>query len=61
MKTKKKKFHYIGMKFLINVLAKLFSSNDGKGQDWSDKMVQSLLSRPGIGNRCMNPGVYSIR
>ncbi|XP_078319655.1 phospholipid-transporting ATPase ABCA1-like isoform X1 [Crassostrea virginica] len=38
----------------------VFYSNDGKGQDWSDKMVQSLLSRPGIGNRCMNPGVYSI-
>lgn len=39
----------------------LFSSNDGIGQDWSDKMVQSLLKRPGIGNRCLDPSVYSIR
>ncbi|XP_062578503.1 ATP-binding cassette sub-family A member 7-like [Saccostrea cucullata] len=38
----------------------VFYSNDGKGQDWSDKMVQSLLTRPGIGNRCLNPNVYSI-
>ncbi|XP_061181755.1 phospholipid-transporting ATPase ABCA1-like [Saccostrea echinata] len=38
----------------------VFYSNDGKGQDWSDKMVQSLLTRPGIGNRCLNPSVYSI-
>lgn len=38
----------------------VFYSNDGIGQDWSDKMVQSLLKRPGIGNRCMDPSVYSI-
>ncbi|XP_056020266.1 phospholipid-transporting ATPase ABCA1-like isoform X2 [Ostrea edulis] len=38
----------------------VFYSNDGKGQDWSDSIVQSLLTRPGIGNRCMNPSVYSI-
>lgn len=35
-------------------------SNDGPGTFLGDNSVQTLLSKPGQGNRCLKPDIYTI-
>ncbi|XP_033737988.1 phospholipid-transporting ATPase ABCA1-like [Pecten maximus] len=38
----------------------IFYSNDAKGTKFTEESVKTLLSKYGVGNRCLNPDVYTI-
>lgn len=38
----------------------LFYSNDAPGSYWADKFEEMIQQRPSIGNRCLDPDVYSM-
>ncbi|XP_064607351.1 phospholipid-transporting ATPase ABCA1-like [Liolophura sinensis] len=38
----------------------MFYSNDAPGTTLADGFEDTLLSKPGVGNRCLNPGIYQI-
>ena len=35
-------------------------SNDAPGSFWADKFEDLIDKRPGIGNRCLNPDIYTM-
>ena len=36
-------------------------SNDGPGREWADDLELLLQQRPGVGVRCMDPDIYTIK